>query len=347
MSLGVLDSTGQAITEPLLQVDDLRVEFRLEAGILKAVDGVSFSVRSGRVLCVVGESGCGKSVTARALLRLIDSPGRIVGGSVRYRGREILKLSNREMESLRGDRISLVFQNAMTSLNPSFPVGEQVAEGLRLHQGLDRNAARERAVALLSEVGIPDAARRYDDFPHQFSGGMRQRILIAGAIACRPDILIADEPTTALDVSIQAQILKLLKALQNELDNALLIITHDLGVVASIADDGIVMYAGKIVEQAPVEALFDRPGHPYTQGLLAASGQNSLSERGQIFAPIPGQPPVLIDLPPGCHFRERCRHAIARCATTTPSPVSVAIGHLVACHLAGSDALLAAAALAS
>ncbi|HLN11270.1 MAG TPA: ABC transporter ATP-binding protein, partial [Xanthobacteraceae bacterium] len=267
-------------TEPVLAVHDLRVEFQLETGRLKAVDGVSFAVLPGRVLCMVGESGSGKSVTAKALLRLIDPPGQIVAGAVRYRARELLSLPRKEMEKLRGDRISIVFQNAMTSLNPAFCVGDQVAESLRLHRGLDRKAARERAIGLLLEVGIPDAARRYGDYPHQFSGGMRQRILIAAAIACRPDILIADEPTTALDVSVQAQILRLLKKLQEELHNALLIITHDLGVVAAIADDVIVMYAGKIVEHAPVAALFDRPQHPYTRGLLeAAASTGHATER--------------------------------------------------------------------
>jgi oligopeptide/dipeptide ABC transporter ATP-binding protein len=323
--------------EPLLQVRDLRVEFQLDAGTLKAVDGVSFVVLPGRVLCMVGESGSGKSVAAKAMLRLIDPPGRIVTGSIRYRNHELLSLSGREMEKLRGDRISIVFQNAMTSLNPSFCVGGQVAEGLRLHCGLDSNAARSQAIKLLSEVGIPDAARRYGDYPHQFSGGMRQRILIAAAIACRPDILIADEPTTALDVSVQAQILRLLKKLQEELHNALLIITHDLGVVAAIADDVIVMYAGKIVERAPVAELFDRPQHPYTRGLLdAADSAGHAAGRG--FAPIPGQPPIPVDLPAGCSFRPRCRYARPDCASRLPATIAVGPEHTVACHLAAAGA---------
>jgi len=327
-----LQANGFA-AEPVLAVQDLRVEFRLETGRLKAVDGVSFAVFPGRVLCMVGESGSGKSVTAKALLRLIDPPGQIVAGAVRYRSRELLSLPRKEMEKLRGDRISIVFQNAMTSLNPAFCVGDQVAEGLRLHRGLDRKAARERAIALLPEVGIPDAARRYGDYPHQFSGGMRQRILIAAAIACRPDILIADEPTTALDVSVQAQILRLLKKLQEELHNALLIITHDLGVVAAIADDVIVMYAGKIVERAPVAALFDRPQHPYTRGLLEAAASTGHAT-GRSFAPIPGQPPIAIERPAGCSFRPRCRYALPECASRTPEAVAIAPEHMVACHLA-------------
>lgn len=317
----------------VLEVENLRVQFDLEEGRLDAVDGVSFAVQAGRVLCIVGESGCGKSVTARALLRLIDRPGRITGGAVRYKGRDLLALSQAEIESLRGDRIALVFQNAMTGLNPSFSVGEQVAEGLRLHQGLDRRRARARATQLLADVGIPEAARRFDDYPHQFSGGMRQRILIAAAIACQPDVLIADEPTTALDVSIQAQVLRLLKQLQERLHNALVIITHDLGVVASIADDVVVMYAGRIVEQAPVDALFAAPRHPYTQGLLAASGRAQVAG-GQVFAAIPGQPPVAINLPAGCHFRDRCSQAVAACVLQKPALVTVAAGHKVACHLA-------------
>jgi oligopeptide/dipeptide ABC transporter ATP-binding protein len=311
---------------PLLQVEGLSVSFATAAGVLQAVDGVSFRAEAGRVLCVVGESGSGKSVTAQAILRLLDAPGTAVGGRVRYRGRDLLALSEQEMEALRGDRISLIFQNPMTGLNPAFSVGEQVAEGVRLHERLGRRAARGRAIELLAQVGIPHAAARYDEYPHRFSGGMRQRILIAGAIACRPDVLIADEPTTALDVSVQAQILKLLKALQEELGNALVLITHDLGVVAAIADDVLVMYAGRVVEQAPVEVLFDKPLHPYTLGLLAAHGARDG------FEPIPGQPPVPIDLPPGCAFLERCPRAAAACAVAAPAPRAVAAGHVVACY---------------
>ena len=313
---------------PLLDVKNLRVSFHTAEGRLRAVDGVSFSVRAGRVLCIVGESGSGKSVTAQAILRLVDAAGAQVAGQALYRGRDLLQLSETEMEGLRGDRISLVFQNPMTGLNPAFPVGEQVAEGLRLHQGLGRRAARARAIELLAQVGIPHPESRCDDYPHQFSGGMRQRILIAGAIACEPDVLIADEPTTALDVSVQAQILKLLKSLQQELENALVLITHDLGVVAAIADDVMVMYAGRVVEQAPTEILFDKPLHPYTLGLLSA-----YNDGGQGFEPIPGQPPVPIDLPPGCAFRDRCSRATDACATEAPALRAVATAHVVACHL--------------
>ncbi len=315
--------------EKVLSVENLTTHFSLKAGTLVAVDNVSFSVGAGRVLCIVGESGSGKSVTARSIMRLIDPPGKIVSGHLRFRGRDLMELDDSAMEAIRGDRLGMVFQNPMTSLNPAFSVGVQVAESIVLHQKVSRAAARARAEELLDMVGIPDARRRYDDYPHQFSGGMRQRILIAAAIACNPDVLIADEPTTALDVTIQAQILKLLKKLQEELHNALILITHDLGVVAVIADDVAVMYAGRIVEQAPVDTIFNDPRHPYTQGLIAA--MRSIETTGQPLAAIKGLPMVPINRPAGCSFAPRCGRKIDRCAVVDPALDTIAPDHAVAC----------------
>jgi oligopeptide/dipeptide ABC transporter ATP-binding protein len=321
--------------EVVLAVENLTTQFSLKAGTLVAVDDVSFSVKAGRVLCIVGESGSGKSVMARSIMRLIDPPGRITAGRVNFRNHDLLELDEREMEAIRGDRLSMVFQNPMTSLNPAFSVGEQVAEGIVLHQKMSRAHARTRAADLLDMVGIPDARRRFDDYPHQFSGGMRQRILIAAAIACSPDVLIADEPTTALDVTIQAQILKLLKRLQDELHNALILITHDLGVVAVIADDVAVMYAGRIVEQAPVATIFSAPRHPYTKGLIAA--MRSIESVGQPLAAIRGLPLMPINRPAGCSFALRCYRRIDRCTVTDPAVEVIAPGHAVACLRARED----------
>ena len=313
----------------VLAVENLTTQFSLKAGTLIAVDDVSFLVRAGRVLCIVGESGSGKSVTARSILRLIDPPGRITSGRLKFRGRDLFELDEKGMDAIRGDRLSMVFQNPMTSLNPAFSAGEQVAESIVQHRKVSWAEARARAEELLEMVGIPDARRRYDDYPHQFSGGMRQRILIAAAIACSPDVLIADEPTTALDVTIQAQILKLLKRLQDELHNALILITHDLGVVAVIADDVAVMYAGRIVEQAPVATLFNDPRHPYTQGLIAA--MRSIEATGEPLAAIKGLPMVPINRPPGCSFAPRCNRKIDRCTMADPAIETIAPGHTVAC----------------
>ncbi|MGE0241075.1 MAG: ABC transporter ATP-binding protein [Parvibaculaceae bacterium] len=316
----------------VLAVENLTTQFFLKAGRLDAVTDVSFTVKAGRVLCIVGESGSGKSVTARSIMRLIDPPGRIAGGRLLLRGRNLLDLGEKDMEAIRGDRLSMIFQNPMTSLNPAFSVGEQIAEGIVLHRKLSRTEARRQAEELLDMVGIPDAARRYDDYPHRFSGGMRQRILIAAAIACNPDVLIADEPTTALDVTIQAQILKLLKRLQDELRNALILITHDLGVVAVIADDVAVMYAGRIVEQAPVATIFAHPIHPYTRGLIAA--MRSIETVGEPLAAIKGMPMVPIDRPPGCAFAPRCTRRVERCTMADPAVETIAPDHTVACFRA-------------
>ncbi|HTO81773.1 MAG TPA: ABC transporter ATP-binding protein [Methylomirabilota bacterium] len=323
----------RAAGAPLLRVEDLRTYFELGAGTLRAVDGVSFALHPGRVLGIVGESGSGKSATALSIMRLIDPPGRIVGGRVLYREQDLMRLPEREMEALRGNRIGMVFQNPMTSLDPSFRIGQQIAETLVTHERLSAAEARRRTIELLRLVGIPDGERRYDDYPHQFSGGMRQRVLIAAAIACKPDVLIADEPTTALDVTIQAQILRLLADLQRRLGSAMVLITHDLGVIAAMADEVLVMYAGRVVELADVDTIFHAPKHPYTRGLLQSLVRLE-DGRDSVLQPIAGAPPNLIDLPPGCPFRPRCIHAVERCATELPPLRKLVDGRQVACHLA-------------
>ncbi len=322
---------------PVLQIEDLRTYFTLRDGTLKAVDGVSFTVMPGRTLCIVGESGSGKSATALSLIRLIDPPGRIVGGRILFKDRDLMQLSEAEMEEVRGNRIGMVFQNPMTSLDPSFRIGDQIAETILTHERIPRGEAKRRALELLRSVGIPDAAQRYRDYPHQFSGGMRQRVLIATAIACRPDVLIADEPTTALDVTIQAQILRLLRELQTRMNSALVLITHDLGVVAAMADEVIVMYAGRVVEHADVETIFHAPRHPYTIGLLQSLVRLEDS-RCLSLRPIPGAPPSPINLPRGCSFRPRCPHAVERCEIELPSLMRLSDGHRVACHRAEGGA---------
>jgi peptide/nickel transport system ATP-binding protein len=313
----------------LLVVRDLRTHFRLEGGEARAVDGVSFELAAGRVLGLVGESGCGKSVTALSLMRLVPPPGYIAGGEVRLDGRDLLALPEREMRAVRGAGLAMVFQEPMTSLNPVFTVGSQIAEAVRLHRDCTRREARERAVALLAEVGIPDPARRADDYPHQLSGGMRQRVMIAIAISCEPRVLIADEPTTALDVTIQAEILDLLRALRARYGMALLLITHDLGVVAEQADEVAIMYAGRIVEQASVLEIFDRPLHPYTQALFRSMPR--VGTRRERLEAIPGQVPDLLRLPSGCTFRDRCTLAIADCAAVVPPLEEKAAAHRAAC----------------
>ena len=331
------------MVEPILQVEGLKTHFKLREGILKAVDGISFSLAPDEVLCIVGESGSGKSVTAQSILRLIDPPGQIVEGHIRYRDKDLLKLSEREMEKIRGDRIGIIFQDPMTSLNPVFTIGEQIAEGLREHLNLGKKEAQDRAVDLLRSVGIPNPEDRYQDYPHHFSGGMRQRVLIAAAIACEPDILIADEPTTALDVTIQAQILKLLADVQRRLSSALILITHDLGVVASMADRVLVMYAGEMVEYGDVKTIFEQPKHPYTIGLMNPVIRLD-DQRGSELRSIPGPPLVPINPPPGCSFRSRCNAAHALCETEKSRAHSVAGGHLVSCHLMQSDSSQAGSA---
>ncbi len=325
--------------EPLLDIRNLRTRFTTEEGSFHAVDGVSFSIPPAKTLGVVGESGCGKSVTALSVMRLLaDPPGRVVGGEIRYRGQDLLGLSEEQMRRIRGNRISMIFQEPMTSLNPVFTVGEQIAEAVRLHQGLDRKAAWARAVEMLRKVGIPAPEERASNYPHQLSGGMRQRVMIAMALSCNPDLLIADEPTTALDVTIQAQILELIRALQAERQMAVMLITHDLGVVAETCDEVVVMYAGRVVERADVRSIFRRPAHPYTAGLLRSvptfedvARSHEAGGRGKLRT-IPGMVPSLRNLPQGCRFRDRCERAIEVCARIDPPLEPKRDGQLAACH---------------
>ncbi len=324
------------MTAPLLEVRGLKTRFSLEEGPVLAVDDVSFSIPPGGTLGVVGESGCGKSVTALSIMRLVpEPPGKVVGGEVRFKGRELLALPEREMRRIRGNQLSMIFQEPMTSLNPVYTVGEQIGETVRLHQGLDRKQARARAVEMLRQVGIPAPEQRVDAYPHQLSGGMRQRVMIAMALACNPELVIADEPTTALDVTIQAQILDLLKRLQAERGMAVMLITHDLGVVAESCDAVVVMYAGRVVEQAPVRALFRQPAHPYTAGLLRSipSFQDVQGGGGrQRLKTIPGMVPSLRRLPVGCRFRDRCERALEVCARVDPPLEPKREGQSAACH---------------
>jgi oligopeptide/dipeptide ABC transporter ATP-binding protein len=318
---------------PLLALQDLHTVFETGEGTVRAVDGVSFSVSAGATLGVVGESGSGKSVTALSILRLLPAvSGRITHGSIRFDGRNLLELAEAELRALRGKSLSMVFQEPMTSLNPVYSVARQIGEVLELHEGMTRKQARARTLELLKVVGIPAPERRIDSYPHELSGGMRQRVMIAMAIACRPKLLIADEPTTALDVTIQAQIMELLSRLQRELGMAVLLITHDLGIVAEFAQDVIVMYAGTVVEQAPARELFKTPYHPYTQGLLASAPRRSSGQRR--LTTIEGMVPDLAHLPRGCRFRDRCSQAIARCAESEPPLSEVGAGRRVACFVA-------------
>ena len=315
--------------DPLLDVRDLVTRFATEGAEFRAVDGVSFSVRAGATVGVVGESGSGKSVTALSILRLVrDPPGRIVGGQVRFRGRDLLTLPEREMQKVRGAEISMIFQEPMTSLNPVMTTGAQVAEPLVIHRGMAKKAALAEAASLYQLVGIADPERRVHDYPHQMSGGMRQRVMIAMALACRPALVIADEPTTALDVTIQAQILELLARLRRELGMALLLITHDLGVVAESCDDVIVMYAGQVVEHAPAKALFARPRHPYTAGLLRSRQPTADSRQLQA---IPGMVPRLDQLPKGCRFADRCERVQQKCRDQLPALDVIDETRLVRC----------------
>ena len=321
----------------LLEVEGLGTWFYTRQGIVKAVDGVDFQVDAGETLAIVGESGCGKSMTALSLMRLIPSPpGRIVSGAIKLGGRDLLKISEEEMRAVRGNEISMIFQEPMTSLNPVMTIGKQIAEALILHRDLDRKAALKRAVEMLDLVRIPEPAQRAKEYPHQLSGGMRQRAMIAMALACNPKVLIADEPTTALDVTIQAQILELIVDLQREFSAAVLLITHDLGVVAETARRVIVMYAGRKVEEATVGELFSRPLHPYTVGLLASIPRLDLmrgqSDRSQErLQEIPGIVPPLFDLPTGCAFAPRCQRADDHCRRERPSYEEKQPGHWAAC----------------
>jgi peptide/nickel transport system ATP-binding protein len=319
---------------PLLEVSDLRTHFFTRDGVVRAVDGVSFAVNAGETLAVVGESGCGKSVTALSILRLVpDPPGRIVGGALRFAGRDLLRLTESAMRDVRGNEISMVFQEPMTSLNPVLTLGRQIGETLMRHQGLDARAADARAIEMLRLVQIPEPERRARQYPHELSGGMRQRVMIAIALACNPKLLIADEPTTALDVTIQAQILDLMRALKARIGAAIILITHDLGVVAEMAERVVVMYAGQKVEEAAVRALFRRPRHPYTLGLLAAVPRlgATLGREPAPLAEIPGVVPSLREPIIGCAFAPRCAYVAPRCRREAPSLEAKAPAHLAAC----------------
>jgi oligopeptide/dipeptide ABC transporter ATP-binding protein len=319
--------------EPLLELRELQTHFHTDDGVVRAVDGVSFALMPGETLAVVGESGSGKSVTSLSILRLVASPpGRIAGGSIRFRGRDLLALSDAEMRAVRGREISMIFQEPMTSLNPVHTCGEQIIEVLVLHERLARPAARARAVELLRTVGIPSPEQRVDEYPHQMSGGMRQRVMIAMALACRPALLIADEPTTALDVTIQAQILDLLRALKREFGMAVLLITHDLGVVAETADRVAVMYAGQVVETCDVRRAFRSTRHPYTAGLLASLPR--LGAGAERLRVIPGNVPNPVRFPSGCRFHPRCPLAVERCRSEAPALRDVGAGHFSRCFRA-------------
>jgi len=318
----------------LLSVQDLRTYFELEEGIVKAVDGVSFELERGRTLGIVGESGSGKSVTNLSILRLVPSPpGRIVGGHIWFDGRDITAMSDAEVRTIRGRRIAMIFQDPMSSLNPLMRIRRQLTEITQLHLGYDPRRAYEHAVGMLEAVGIPDARTRIDGYPHEFSGGMRQRVMIAMALSCSPELLIADEPTTALDVTIQAQILELLKKLRDETGTSIILITHDLGVVAGMTDDIVVMYAGKVFERAPTGELFSRSANPYTKGLLR-SVPDPTSKQGELYQ-IPGLPPDPANLPPGCPFAPRCDYAQEICRREFPPFVSLTPDHQSLCHFAG------------
>lgn len=317
----------------LLEVKDLKVSFFIHAGEVQAVRGVSLSLDAGESLAIVGESGCGKSVTALSIMGLIPSPpGRIVGGSVRFEGQELLTKTNREMQQVRGNSISMIFQDPMTSLNPTMTVGNQIAEGIRQHQKASAALARQRAMEMLRLVEIPNPERRYRQYPHEFSGGMRQRAMIAMALSCQPRLLIADEPTTALDVTIQAQILELMKSLQARLGMAIILITHDLGIVADLCERVLIMYAGQILESGKVEDIYYRPRHPYTRGLLKSVPRLDASAKHRL-VPIPGQPPDLIQPPPGCPFTPRCSRAMQICLVHRPPSFEAEDGHRAACWL--------------
>jgi len=317
----------------VLTVKDLRTYFETEDGTVKAVDGVSFEVKRGETLGIVGESGSGKSVASLSLMRLVpEPPGKIVSGSVMFQGRDLLKLSAREIRELRGKRIAMIFQDPMTSLNPFMRVSRQLMEVTELHLRHSKEQARAHAVKMLEHVSIPDAAERVDSYPHELSGGMRQRVMIAMALACQPELLIADEPTTALDVTIQAQILELIKRLKSETGASVILITHDLGVVAGMTDHVIVMYAGRIFEQAPTTELFQQPGNPYTRGLLRSVPDPS-AEQGRLYQ-IPGQPPDLAHMPAGCPFAPRCERAEEICTREFPPFVKLTGDHYSLCHFA-------------
>ncbi|UGY07023.1 ABC transporter ATP-binding protein [Bradyrhizobium quebecense] len=319
----------------LLDIKGLKTHFTTDDGIVQAVDGVDISINRGETLCVVGESGCGKTVTAMSILKLIAMPpGKIVAGEIMFEGRDLAPLTSHQLDDIRAKEIGFIFQEPMTSLNPVLTIGEQIAESLRRHEAVTRKQALERTIEMLQLVQIPNAAGRVHHYPHQFSGGMRQRVMIAMALACRPKLVIADEPTTALDVTIQAQILDLLQDMKERLGMAVMLITHAMGVVAETAQRVVVMYAGKVVEEAPVDELFGNPSHPYTQGLIRSIPRIDLdAEHKTRLEAIGGSVPILINPPPGCRFASRCKHAMSICTEQEPRLREIAPGHRMACHL--------------
>ena len=323
--------------DELLRVENLTTYFYTEDGIVKAVDGVSLKLNRGETLGIVGESGCGKSVTSLSIMRLISTPGQIIAGEVRLRGLELTRLSEEQMRHIRGNRISMIFQQPTSCLNPVFRVGDQIAESLIIHRGYSKAQARQRAIELLTMVGIPSAKTRIDSYPHEMSGGMCQRVMIAMALSCEPELLIADEPTTALDVTIQAQILELMKDLKSRFETGIVLITHDLGIIAEMADNVVVMYAGKVVEESPVNELFESPKHPYTQGLLASIP--GLGEVKEKLAVIPGSVPSLRNLPPGCRFAGRCPHVMDICRTEEPGLLKISDTRTARCWLYSDDVM--------
>ena len=335
----IFTAPGERAVKPqraVLEIDNLQTHFFTPAGVIKAVDGVSYTVHSGETLAVVGESGCGKSVTALSILRLVASPpGRIVGGQVRFEGKNLADMTDAQMEAIRGNDISMIFQEPMTSLNPLFTVGHQIAEVIALHQGASKKEAARKAVDMLRLVSMPEPEKRAQSYPHQMSGGMRQRVMIAMALACDPKVLIADEPTTALDVTIQAQILYLMRELQQRYGMAIILITHDLGVVAETADRVVVMYAGRKVEEATVAELFERQGHPYTEGLMGSIPSLDDAARAgaarSLLNEIKGMVPSLAKLPKGCSFAPRCKYATDHCRVLTPELAEMRPGHWIAC----------------
>ena len=324
---------SQKTNEKILQVKNLQAHFKTDAGIVKAVDGVSFDLHKGEMLAIVGESGSGKSVTNLAIMNLIPNPpGKIVGGEVWYNGQDILKMNKKEIRRLRGNKISMIFQDPMTSLNPFLKISTQMIETIRLHQGLSKKDARAKAIDMLKMVGIPAAEKRIDCYPHQFSGGMRQRVMIAMGLSCDPEVLIADEPTSALDVTIQAQIIELIGDLSARLGTAVIMITHSLGLVAGMCDSVCVMYAGRVVEQGGVDELFANPSHPYTRGLIKSVPRMDKKNTGRLFS-ITGQPPNVIDLPPCCPFYPRCNQAVPQCKKQYPASHTFSPTHRASCWL--------------
>ena len=319
---------------PLLEVKGLGVEFQTRGGTAHVLEDIQLHIQRGETLGLVGESGCGKSITTLALMRLIPQPpGRITSGQILFDGQDLLQLPEAQMRRVRGNRISMIFQEPMTSLNPAYSVGDQITESVRLHQGLNAKDGLARAVEMLEAVGIPDALRRVHEYPHQFSGGMRQRVMIAMALACQPDVLIADEPTTALDVTVQAQIFDLIRDLRERSGTAVLLITHDMGAVAEMTDRVAVMYAGRMVEEGPTDVVLSNPCHPYTQGLIACAPGRSPQSHGQPLQEIPGTVPSLLERQGGCTFADRCSQAQPRCRTTVPPSTWVQSGHRVMCWL--------------